>query len=108
MTALPRDFEKLLNQGKAQWITTLSHDAAARKVAVGFTHHPDQPETKRIARFSGVARIQSRWQDREDGCMEALIGAHETSGGGSFRYLLVTDQREIEFAAAEKAEVYEV
>jgi hypothetical protein len=108
MTALPGDFEQLLTQGKTQWITSLSHDAAARRVAVGFTHHPEQPETERIARFSGVERVEARWQDREEGCMETLIGAHETSGGGFFRYLLVTDQREIEFAAAEKAKVYEV
>ncbi len=32
--------------------------------------------------------------------MEILIGAHEMAIGGGFRYTLVTDQREIEFALA--------
>ena len=98
----------MLTQGKALWVTSVLHDAVARILVVGFTHDPEGSEAGRVARFSGVEQVESRWQDKGDGCMETLIGAHETSSGGSFRYVLATDQREIELAATEKASVYDV
>lgn len=98
----------MLTQGKALWITSVSHDAAARTLVVGFTQDPERSESRRVASFFGVEQVESQWQDRDDGCMETLIGAHETCSGGSFCYALVTDQREIEFAAGEGAAVYDV
>ena len=107
MSAPSQDFEQVLTRGLAQWITTFSHDQASRSLVVGFTHDPEHSKTERVARFAGVDKLVHRWQDRDDQCMETLIGAHETSTAGGSTYLLVTDQREIEFTAAVQANLYD-
>ena len=102
------DFEQVLTRGLAQWLTTFSHDQANRGLVVGFTHDPEHSKTELVARFAGVDRLETRWQDRNKQSMETLIGAQETSTAEGFTYLLVTDQREIEFTAAVQSKVYEV
>jgi hypothetical protein len=40
--------------------------------------------------------FSTHWTDRDDNRVEGLLGAHEEEVAGTFRYLLVTDQREVE------------
>jgi hypothetical protein len=108
VSAPPQDFEQVLTRGMAQWITAFSHDQASRSLVGGLTHDPEHSKTERVARFAGVDNLVHGWQDRDDQCMETLIGAHETSTADGFAYLLNTDQREIEFTAPVQVKVYEV
>jgi len=109
MNAPTQDFEQVLTQGKALcvWVTEFSHNMAVAKLMVGFTHVPEHSETQRVAHFFGVQQVESLCLDRDDESMEGLIGAHESPISPGFRYVLVTDQREIEFTAAEKATVHD-
>jgi hypothetical protein len=46
--------------------------------------------------------------DREDHCIEGLIGTHECETSSGIRYTLVTDQREITLDTAKRAQIYDV
>ena len=72
------------------------------------THDPECSATQRIVRFADVPAVADSWIDRDDNCMESLIGAHERETTSGIRYSLVTDQREITFEAGKRAVIYDV
>ncbi|MGV3532400.1 MAG: hypothetical protein ACO1QR_08520 [Chthoniobacteraceae bacterium] len=100
-------FEDAVTRGLAQYLTRVSHDLGAREFIVELTHDPDS-ETQRIVRFAGVSALDEFWNDREDHCMEGLLAAYEEENASGFRYLLVTDQREIALATEQLAVIYDV
>ena len=101
------DFEEAVTRGKAQWFTSFKHDSASEELIIGLTHDPEHSATQRVLEFHEVRDMEQHWMDRDDECMEALISA-EQEGDSVFRYLLVTDQREIEFRAGSRALIYDV
>jgi hypothetical protein len=101
-------FEDAVTQGRAQWLTLVKHDPIAKEFVVELTHDPERSVTQRIVRFAGVPSVEDSWIDRDDNCVETLIGAHEDQTSSGIRYVLVTDQREITFEAREKATIYDV
>jgi hypothetical protein len=102
------NFEDAVTAGKAHWITSFTYDAVAGRLVVGLTHDPECSQTERVLEFDEVANISHRWTDRDDECMEGLLGAHEEESGPIIRYTLVTDQREIEVRATTRGSIYDV
>src|SRR5712672_3600057 len=95
-----RNFEQALTLGQALWITSCIHESAVSRLVVAFTHNVDQSRPVRILECGGIQDIEHRWLQRNDNHVEGLLGAHEDVCGEPYRYLLVTDQREIEFTAS--------
>lgn len=91
-----RDFEAAITVGKAHWITSFHYDTAARKFVIGLTWHPESPVTERIVEFNPVKAINFEWIDRDDECLEGLLGASEFADKTGIRYLLNTEQRKID------------
>ena len=105
---MSRSFEQALTHGQAQWITSAVHDPAASRLVVSLTHDVAQLKARRVIEFGGIQAIEHRWTHREDNCAEGLLGAEEDAHDGRYRYLLVTDQREIEFIANYRASIKDV
>lgn len=81
--------------------------ATTQKLVVGLTRDPESSKTQRILEFHQVRSIRDYWIDRDDECMEGLLGAHETESGSDIRYVLATDQREVEVFAGTQGLVYD-
>jgi hypothetical protein len=101
-------FEDTVTQNRAQWLTLVRHDPIAKEFVVELTDDPERSVTQRIVRFAGVPSVEDSWVDRDDDCIETLIGAHEDEISSGIRYVLVTDQREITVVAGMKATIYNV
>jgi hypothetical protein len=101
-------FEDAVTHGLAQWLTFVKHDHITRDLVVELTHDPGSLATQRIIRFADVTTVEDCWIDRDDGCMETLMGAHENETGSDFRYTLVTDQREITFKTGKRGMIYDI
>lgn len=101
-------FEDEVTRGQAQWLTSAKYDPSAKEFVVGLTHDPERSEIQRVLHFSEVQVVRDFWTDREDNCMEGLIGAHEQRTNSGLRYTLVTDQREITFEAGKRVRIYDV
>ncbi len=93
--------------GQARWITSFAHDATTQSLVVGLTSDPETYETDRVLEFREVRSVCDHWIDRDDECMESLLGAHETQRGSDFRYVLMTEQREIEILAGTKGLIHD-
>src|SRR5690348_13011571 len=101
------DFESEVTQGKAQWLISARRDTTANEFVVELTHDPESPKVQRVIRFGDVRSVSDFWTDRDDGCQEGLLGAHERGAEPGFRYTLVTDQREIRIHTVRKAQVFD-
>ena len=75
---------------------------------VGLTRDVSQLSPQRVIEFSGIQNFVSRWLQRNEDQIEGLLGAHEDQSGDRFRYLLVTDQREIELSTLSRASIKDV
>ena len=71
------DFEDRVTQGWSQWITFFDHDSAKNQVRIGLTEHPEFAKSERILLFQGVHKLISNWHERDDECMDTIIGAEE-------------------------------
>jgi hypothetical protein len=101
-------FEDKVTQRQAQWFTYVKYDAAKRELIIGMTHDPERAETQRVLHFADVQSVTDTWHDRDDDCMETLIGADEQAARSGWRYMLVTEQREIVLEAGKSARIYDV
>jgi len=101
-------FEDEVTRGQAQWLTSVKYDPAAREFIVGLTHDPESAATQLVVYFAEVTLVTDSWVDRDDNCIESLIGAHEEETSSGIRYTLVTQQREITFEAGQRARVSDV
>lgn len=88
-------FEDRITLGLAQWITLFKTEDAVESLRIGLTHNPEDSATERSIYFTAVTKVVSEWYDRDDGCMETIIGAHEGIDAEQLRYTLHTDQREL-------------
>lgn len=86
-------FEDRVTLGLAQWITLVETDDTAESLRIDLTHNPEDPATERSIYFTGVTKVVSEWEDRDDRCMESIIGAHEDVEGDQLRYMFHTEQR---------------
>lgn len=96
------DFENALTRGKAQYFTKMP-EAGGGTIEFGLTSDPETGVTQQVLTFRGVTRFSSHWTDRDESSNEGLMGAHEKIVSGGFQYCLVTDQREIEIVAEQRA-----
>ncbi len=76
-------------------------------LCICLTHHPDSPEPERCITLTGVTSVKSDWFDRDDECMESLIGIHEHQDANRFRYMFHTEQRELWIWATKPATITE-
>lgn len=104
---ISRDYESAVTTGKAHWFTYFAHDPAGQKLVVGLTRDPETSETDRVLEFCKVKSIHEDWIDHDEQSIEGLLGASEEKCGPDFRYLLVTDQREIEIVAGTQGSIYD-
>ncbi|MHA3774479.1 hypothetical protein ACXR0O_23455 [Verrucomicrobiota bacterium sgz303538] len=105
----PNHFEASVTAGRAQWICSFKYNEAERKLAIGLFYDPDhQSEATRILEFESVVEVKDRWTDRDDQCIEGILGAHEELSGMNRRYTFVTDQREIEIETTREPRVYDL
>ncbi len=98
-------FEAGVTLGRAQWITSIEADEAMKRLWIGLTHHPESHATERRIEFHGVTKVVSEWSERDDGCMESILGANEDHDGQQLRYMLVTEQRALTIWASEPATI---
>lgn len=96
------DFEQHLTDGKSQWLTFLDHDVAKRRFRIGMTHAPECDATERVLELCEVQEVHSDWFDRDDRCMESLLGASAHIEESTVRYVLHTEQREICFTTSRR------
>lgn len=82
-------------RGLAQWITFVEINQVMGTCRIGLTHNPEDPATERTVEFTAVTNVFSEWDDRDDECMESIIGAHEDNEGDQLRYMFRTTQREL-------------
>lgn len=102
---MTQDFEQSIVRDRAHWITSFVYDSTSSKLVIALTDDPESSKPTRIVVFADVAELASEWTDRDGTCMEGLLGAHEKDVAGLVRYLLVTDQREIEVLSRKKVEI---
>jgi hypothetical protein len=100
---MTREFEQSVVRGKALWITSLVYEPAASRLVINLTDKVDSLEPTRVIELIDIQQLEIHWTDRDDNRMEGLLGAHEEEVSGIVRYLLVTDQREIELTTRKKA-----
>lgn len=100
---MTEDFEQSVVGGKAHWITSCVHEPAASRLVIQLTDNVDSSEPTRVVEFIDIQQLETHWSDRDDDRIEGLLGAHEEEVAGIVRYLLVTDQREVEFTTRKKA-----
>lgn len=81
--------------GLAQWITLVETDDATESLRIEITHYPERQTSERVICFNSVSKILFDWEDRDDGCLESIIGAFEDIDGDQLRYMIRTDQRTI-------------
>jgi hypothetical protein len=105
MVTMTQAFECRIVVGNAHWITSLVHEPAASRLVIELSDEEGSFEPTCAIEFIEVQRLESRWSDRDEGAIEGLLGAHEEELAGLARYLIVTDQREIEVLARRKAVV---
>jgi hypothetical protein len=97
------DFEQSVVRGKAHWITSFVYEPAASRLVIQLTDNVDSPEPTRVIELINIQQLEIHWSDRDDNRIEGLLGAHEEKAAGIVRYLLVTDQREVELTTGKKA-----
>jgi hypothetical protein len=102
---MTQEFEESIVRGKAHWITSVVHEPACSRLVIWLTDIEGSIKPTRAIEFSEIQQIESRWGDKDEGSMEGLLGAHEEERASLVRYLLVTDQREIELTTRRKAVV---
>ena len=100
---MTQEFEQAVVRGKAHWITSYVYEPAASRLVIELTDNVESPEPTRVVEFTDIQQLEIRWTDRDESCIEGLLGAHEEEVAGIVRYLLVTDQREVEFTTRKKA-----
>jgi len=103
---MSQDFEMSIVRGKAHWVTSIVHEPASARLAIWLTHDEDTFKPTRVIEFADVQKLKSQWTDRNDGTIEGLFGAHEEELAGVIRYLLVTDQREIQLDTRRTAVIH--
>ena len=101
-------FEDQVTLGRAQWITLIEMNDASGTLRICLTHHPDSPVPERCITFTGVTNVTSDWFDRDDECVESLIGIHEHQDANQFRYMFHTEKRELWIWATKPAAITEV
>ena len=89
------EFEERITRGYAQWITAIEHDQTRASMTIGLTKNPEFNRTEILIVFAGVVRTLSDWANREDDCMESIIGVHEETIDDMLRYCFHTEQREL-------------
>ena len=102
---MTQDFEQSIVRGRAHWITCVVHEPASSRLVIWLTDNEDSFKPTRAVEFLDIQQLETRWICREDDCTEGLLGAHEEELAGIVRYLLVTDQREIELTTRKKATI---
>ena len=93
---MKRDFEAEITDEHAQWIVSCTYDAAKCSLVINLSSTLDVLKSERTIEFSGVDKLKYRWSQRNRTDVEGLLGGHESEEHGCYRYLLVTDQREIQ------------
>jgi hypothetical protein len=102
---MTQDFERSIVRDKAHWITSFVYDPTSSKLVIALTDDPESSESTRFIVFADVDQLESEWTDRDNTRLEGLLGAHEEEIAGLVRYLLVTDQREIEVLSRMKVTI---
>jgi len=100
-----QDFELALVGRKAHWIRSIVHEPASSRLVLLLTDDVDAPDPTRRAEFLEIEHLEETWTDRNDGCHEGLLGAHEEALSGLLRYRLVTEQREVLITTRRKAQI---
>jgi hypothetical protein len=98
-------FEQSIVRGRAHWITSLVYEPAASRLVIQLTDNVDSREPTRVIELIDIQQLEIHWTDRDENCIEGLLGAHEEEVAGIVRYLFVTDQREIELTTHKKAAI---
>ena len=99
---MTQEFEQAVVRAKAHWITSYVYEPAASRLVIELTDNVESPEPTRVVEFTDIQQLEIHWTDRDESCIEGLLGAHEEEVAGIVRYLLVTDQREVEFTTRKK------
>lgn len=72
---------------------------------------PGDPEETGIVRelsFAGIKEYGEDWYERDDECIEMLLGLHEEPEGAGVEYMLHTDRRELWFYSETEHKVEDV
>jgi len=77
------------------YIHSLRHTDA--NLSLKFLADPSGSTIARVLTFSRVQAYQEEWYERDDDCIEMLIGLHEEVKKDGVDYMLHTDQRELWF-----------
>jgi hypothetical protein len=102
---MTQDFEQSIVRGKAHWITSVVHEPAASRLVIWLSDDEDSFKPTRAIEFIYLQQFESRWSNQDEGSVEGLLGVHEEEQAGLVRYLLVTDQREIELTTRRKGAI---
>jgi hypothetical protein len=102
------NFEEVITKGRAQWIVSFECDDEKNNLTIQLTQEPELESVHRILKFFGVVNLESSWEDKDDNCLETIIGADEILNESYPRYFIHTDQREITFRASRRVQVNDV
>src|SRR5215203_5865731 len=69
-------------------------------LSIKFLGDPEQSAIARVLTFSRVQAYREEWYERDDDCIEMLIGLAEQVKKNGVDYMLHTDQRELWFHSA--------
>ena len=75
---------------------------------VKFLGDPEKPDIVRILTFSNIQDYREEWYDKDETCIEMLIGLHEEPKEKGVDYMFHTDQREIFFYTETEPQIKDV
>lgn len=99
------DIERRLTGGKASYVIEVRHDPEQQTLVIELTCNPDNVQLSTSLRCVDVSLVEHRWYVRDSECMEGFLGLHLERVGTRYRYLFVTEQREISFCTSTPATV---
>jgi hypothetical protein len=68
-------------------------DFSGSELRVSFFGDPNESVIVRELTFFDIKEYKEDWFDRDDNCIEGLLGLHENPKGIGVEYMLHTDQR---------------
>ncbi len=95
--------ERRLTSGKASYVLKVGHDPERHTLIVQLSSTPETMSPTASLQCVEVSQVEHQWYDRNLDCIESFLGLHLERDGALYRYLLVTDQREIVFLASSPA-----
>lgn len=88
--------EERIIEGNVHYLSSLKQEDS--KLIVEFLGEPERADIVRRVIFSKVRGYRETWHDRDEDCLEMLLGIEEELKEAGTDYLLHTDQRAIWFS----------